>query len=86
MELKDTIELMSSLDYRDRFKAEYYQLAIRIKKLTKTLDKIKSGNNDFKPATNPIDILSTQLEYMTKYLDILKVRAITEKIDLDEVN
>lgn len=25
-ELKDTIELMNSSDYKDRFKAEYYQL------------------------------------------------------------
>ena len=84
MELKDTIELMSSLDYRNRFKAEYYQLAIRIKKLTKTLDRIKAGNSDFKP-DNPVDILSTQLEYMSRYLDILKERANTEKIELDEV-
>lgn len=28
-ELKDTIELMNSSDYKDRFKAEYYQLEIR---------------------------------------------------------
>lgn len=27
-ELKDTIELMNSSDYKDRFKAEYYQLKI----------------------------------------------------------
>lgn len=32
MELKDTIELMQSSDYKDRFKAEYYQLADRYKK------------------------------------------------------
>ena len=25
MELKDTIDLMTSEDYKDRFKAEYYQ-------------------------------------------------------------
>lgn len=80
MELKDTIELMSSLDYRDRFKAEYYQLAIRIKKLAKIID-----NNTFKP-DNPIDILKAQLEYMEDYLNILKARAIIEKIDLDEVD
>ena len=29
-ELKDTIELMNSSDYKDRFKAEYYQLKIDI--------------------------------------------------------
>lgn len=31
-ELKDTIELMNSSDYKDRFKAEYYQLKIRYTK------------------------------------------------------
>lgn len=29
-ELKDTIELMNSSDYKDRFKAEYYQLKNQI--------------------------------------------------------
>lgn len=29
MELKDTVELMNSEDYKDRFKAEYYQTKIR---------------------------------------------------------
>ena len=28
-ELKDTIELMNSADYKDRFKAEYLQIKIR---------------------------------------------------------
>lgn len=32
-ELKDTIELMNSSDYKDRFKAEYYQLSIISSKL-----------------------------------------------------
>ena len=29
MELKDTIELMNSSDYKERFKAEYWQTKIR---------------------------------------------------------
>ena len=29
----DTIELMNSSEYKDRFKAEYYQLKIRYTKL-----------------------------------------------------
>lgn len=29
MELKDTIEMMTSDDYKERFKAEYYQTKIR---------------------------------------------------------
>ena len=33
MELKDTIEMMQPEDYKERFKAEYYQLKIRLEKL-----------------------------------------------------
>jgi hypothetical protein len=29
MELQDTVELMNSSDYKDRFKAEYWQAKIR---------------------------------------------------------
>ena len=39
MELKDTIELMQSEDYKDRFKAEYFQLKIRYDKLKAMLEK-----------------------------------------------
>ena len=35
MELKDTVELMNSSDYKDRFKAEYQQVKIRHEKLRK---------------------------------------------------
>lgn len=35
MELKDTIELMNSTDYKERFRAEYYQTKIRYDKLDK---------------------------------------------------
>ena len=38
MELKDTIELMQSEDYKERFKAEYHQLRIRFEKLKAKLD------------------------------------------------
>ena len=34
MELKDTIELMNSENYKDRFKAEYYQTKIRMTSCT----------------------------------------------------
>ena len=39
MELKDTIDLMTSDDYKDRFKAEYYQTKIRYNKLYKKSKK-----------------------------------------------
>ena len=40
MELKDTTELMNSADYKDRFKAEYYQTKIRYNKLHKLIIKM----------------------------------------------
>lgn len=36
--LNETVELMTSSDYKDRFKAEYYQLEYRYKKLKKMMD------------------------------------------------
>lgn len=39
-ELKETMELMNSGDYKDRFKAEYYQVAIRYQNF---LQCLKSG-------------------------------------------
>ena len=39
MELQDTLEMMTSTDYKERFRAEYYQTAIRYKKLKNMLDK-----------------------------------------------
>lgn len=41
MELLDTIEMMKSDDYKERFKAEYYQLKIRLDRLNALV--IKKG-------------------------------------------
>ena len=41
MKLQDTIELMNSSDFKDRFKAEYYQLKIRLDGLKKMLKNTK---------------------------------------------
>ena len=45
--LKDTTKLMESDNYIDRFKAEYYQLCIRIKGLSNMLLKNERGNFRF---------------------------------------
>ena len=42
-ELKDTIELMNSRNYRERFIAEYWQLKIRYEKLKKFNTKIEAS-------------------------------------------
>lgn len=39
MTLKDTVEMMNSSDYKERFRAEYQQVVIRYKKLRDMLAK-----------------------------------------------
>ena len=80
MELKETIELMISDDYNDRFRAEYYQLEVRIDKLQTMLNKYKNNQLDFVPSCS-YDLLSKQLEAMVQYRDCLLERAIIEDID-----
>lgn len=81
MELKDTIDLMTSEDYKDRFKAEYYQTKIRYDKLHKMLVKNEAGVLDFTPTVS-ISKLMEQKRYMGEYLRMLEIRAAIENIDL----
>lgn len=81
MELKDTIELMESADYKERFKAEYYQTKIRYDKLHKMLVKYEARTLEFEPIC-PIEILQDQAYYMGNYLKNLEIRAEIEKIEL----
>lgn len=82
-ELKETVELMLSNDYKERFKAEYYQLKIRIDKLYTILSKIESGELNF-ISTCSDEILQDQLKAMLRYKLYLKERAKIEKIDLED--
>lgn len=81
MRLDDTAEMMSSPDYKERFKAEYYQVAIRYHKLEAMLDKWDQGMLDFKP-TCPRSIYSMQVKAMTDYIAVLEARAVMEGIEL----
>lgn len=83
-ELKDTFDLMVSDDYKKRFVAEYAQLKIRYDKLYAVLEKYAADKLDFKP-TCPIEILYEQLDHMEAYLNILKIRAKYEDIELPAV-
>ena len=49
MKLIDTVPLMNSEDYKDRFKAEYYQVYIRFVKLKAMLEKWDKDELDFEP-------------------------------------
>ena len=84
MELKDTIEMMGSEDYKERFKAEYLQLKIRMTGLSNMLKKYKAGTLTFKPSCS-YDLLNGQLKAMEMYAQYLKERAEIENIEL-EVN
>ena len=44
LDLMDTVEMMSSTDYKERFKAEYYQTKIRYEKLKAFNNKIEAAN------------------------------------------
>lgn len=80
-ELKDTVDLMLSSDYKERFLAEFYQLKTRYQKLRLMLDKWDNNELDFKP-TCPRDVYDKQTEAMEMYLDVLADRAEIEDIKL----
>ena len=89
MELKDTEKLMESIDYKDRFKAEYYQTKIRYEKLKKYANKIEVEYITGKNITGkkvehdcPLDMLREQQRCMGQYLHVLELRAEIEGVEL----
>lgn len=82
MELKDTVELMNSKDYKERFKAEYLQAKIRYDKLDVMTVKYEAGTLNFTPSC-PLEMLKEQKKYMGNYIRTLRIRAEIEKIDLN---
>lgn len=81
MELKDTIPMMQSADYKERFKAEYYQLKIRRDKLQAMLNKWDAGQLDFAPTCSR-EVYGFQTYVMDGYLDVLRMRARLEGVKL----
>ena len=81
MQLKDTVEMMSSEDFKERFKAEYYQLYLRLEGLTSMLIKWEENMLDFEPKCSK-ETLENQFIFMQGYLCILRIRAEKEGIDL----
>lgn len=81
MELKDTISMMTSEDYKERFKAEYYQVKIRYDKLFDMLNKWDEAELDFEP-TCPKWMYQDQVAIMSDYLEILEERAKLENIEI----
>lgn len=83
MELKDTVDLMLSKDYKERFKAEYHQLSYRLRKLSEMLDKWDANELGFTP-TCARATYELQKQLMGGYLDILSSRAAVEGITLSK--
>lgn len=81
MELKDTIEMMTSSDYKERFKAEYYQLKLRYDKLALMITKWDEGTLGFEPSCSRT-LLGRHLYHMRMYMIDLETRAKIEGIDL----
>lgn len=81
MQLVDTIELMLSNDYKERFRAEYLQLKIRHDKLSAMVEKYENGTLNFTPKCE-LTMLKEQLYRMEGYMYILEVRARVEGIEL----
>lgn len=82
MELRDTVEMMNSEDYKERFKAEYQQNVIRHSKLTKMLENWDNGKLNFIP-TCPRSTYVLQIHAMEEYIAVLQARAVMEGVDLD---
>ena len=85
MELKETVELMNSEDYKERFIAEYLQVKIRYEKLKNFCNKIEVEEMLGKEVTKhdcPLELLREQQKYMGLYLSVLEKRALIENVVL----
>ena len=88
MELKHTVDLMQSGDYKERFIAEYLQTKIRYERLKAFNNRIEAAM--MAPASNvkepkhecPLGLLRAQQKAMGEYLHTLELRAVIEHIDL----
>lgn len=78
-DLSETVEIMSSPDYKIRLVAEYVQTKIRYEKLHNIIVKYDANKLGFEPMC-PIDLLRQQKQTMGQYLYSLQVRMIMEDI------
>jgi len=82
---------MQSADYKERFKAEYYQTKERYEKLKNFNNRIEAAERtaygnlarvDMPKHDCPYDLLRNQQQAMGEYLHCLEVRAVIEGIEL----
>lgn len=75
MELKDTVDLMLSDDWKDRLKAEYMQCLIRIRKLQAALHQNQMGSWER-------EVLTQQMHAMCGYCGVLASRVLQNGISI----
>ena len=80
--LKDTVDIMCSTDYKERFIAEYKQLEIRILWLERMLDNWDHNELNFKP-TCPRSTYDLQLRAMKDYYAVLQMISVMDNIPID---
>ena len=83
MTINDTVQLMTSDDYRKRFIAEYWQTKNRYDALHRMTIRYEAGTLDFKPSCS-LELLKEQKMHRGQYLRVLEIRAEIEKINLHE--
>lgn len=91
--LGETVEMMNSPDYKERFIAEYWQTKIRYEKLKAFCNKIEAAEITADPfSTKKVEeplhdcsltLLREQQRAMGEYLHMLEIRAVIEDIDLE---
>lgn len=89
MQLKDTIELMTSDNWEDRFVAEYWQTKNRYEYLKNIANRYEVAimKNDFENILGfrpncPLETYREQQRCMGLYLHQLELRAIMENVNL----
>ena len=83
-DLQETVYAMTSDDYKQRFIAEYAQVAIRANKLSDIINRYFNDALDFKLECD-IWLLVEQYMVMKHYIEILQKRAEIENIDLTTI-
>lgn len=77
----ETGSMMLSDDYKERMKAEYWQVKHRYDSLHRMVVKYEAGTLDFTPSCS-LELLKEQKAAIGKYLYVLEVRAQIENVNL----
>lgn len=90
MKIEQTVKMMFDKDYRERMKAEYWQVKCRYEKLKKMNTHLEAERlcgkfplGEIKVDGTPWDVLRDQQRIMGEYLHVLELRAELEGVDLE---